>query len=156
MPRGGARAQSGPAPDPNALRRERPSDAAGWVTLPREGREEPAPMFPLIAPTQREYDVWDEMWAKPQAIMWDALGQEWEVAFFVRKMVEAEQPKASVELRKSIRQDLDSLGLSVQGMLRNRWKIDGATESAGSGDTSSASASARPSARDRMRVVKGA
>nr|BCD33705.1 hypothetical protein [Streptomyces violaceusniger] len=42
---------------------------------------------------------------------------------FCRKLAEAELPKASVELQKVVRQYLDSLGLSVQGMLRNRWKI---------------------------------
>lgn len=150
MPRGGARPQSGPAPDPNALRRDRPSDRADWVTLPHEGRPDPAPMFPLTEPTEREYEVWDEMWAKPQAVMWEALGQEWEVAFFIRKLVEAERPKASVELRKSIRQDLDSLGLSVQGMLRNRWRIASAAEPDAPVRPSD---SKRKSARDRLRAV---
>lgn len=150
MPRGGSRPQSGPAPDPNALRRDRPSDQAGWTTLPHEGRTTPAPMFPLTEPNDREYEVWDEMWAKPQAVMWEALGQEWEVAFFVRKLVEAERPRASVELRKSIRQDLDSLGLSVQGMLRNRWQIASSAEP--EAPTKNAHGK-RKSARDRLRVV---
>lgn len=154
MPRGGARTNSGPAPDPEALRRERPSDKDGWTVLPREGRTAPAPMFPLVSPTPREYEMWDEVWEKPQAIMWEELGQELEVAFFVRKLVEAEQPKASVELRKSIRQDFDSLGLSVQGMLRNRWKI---TEDAkDKPEETQDKPGGRKSSRDRMRVVKDA
>lgn len=54
MPRGGARVNSGPPPDPNALRRDRPSDAAGWTTLPAEGRRKAngaqaaAPTWPLL------------------------------------------------------------------------------------------------------------
>ncbi len=54
MPRGGARVNSGPPPDPNALRRDRPSDVAGWTTLPAEGRTDslgrpkPAPKWPLL------------------------------------------------------------------------------------------------------------
>lgn len=47
MPRGGARVNSGPPPDPNALRRERKSDQAGWTTLPAEGRKGRAPRWPL-------------------------------------------------------------------------------------------------------------
>lgn len=54
VPRGGARVNSGPAPDPNALRRDRPSDAAGWTTLPAEGRRRAdgkpsaSPRWPLL------------------------------------------------------------------------------------------------------------
>lgn len=49
MPRGGARANSGPPPDPNALRRERPSDKETWRTLPAEGRQGDPPAWPLLA-----------------------------------------------------------------------------------------------------------
>lgn len=47
MPRGGARVNSGPPPDPNALRRDRPSDKDGWTTLPAEGRKGRTPKWPL-------------------------------------------------------------------------------------------------------------
>lgn len=51
MPRGGARVNSGPPPDPNALRRDRKSDQAGWTTLPakRRGRTPRWPLKPDIA-----------------------------------------------------------------------------------------------------------
>src|SRR5690606_37383206 len=62
MPRGGARTVSGPPPDPNALRRDRPSDAAGWVILPAEGRPGDPPEWPLLWQTQREYDLWKREW----------------------------------------------------------------------------------------------
>ncbi|WP_037355428.1 hypothetical protein [Amycolatopsis orientalis] len=150
MPRGGARAVSGPPPDPNALRRERPSDAAGWTTLPREPEYQPPPEWPLIQATQREVEFWLDLWQRPQAIMWRQLDQTIEVAMFVRKLCEAEMPKASVELQKVVRQYLDSLGLSVQGMLRNRWRIEEADNSTPSAETKPT----RPSAKNRMRVVK--
>ncbi|TWE29931.1 hypothetical protein FHX69_2624 [Prauserella muralis] len=148
---------SGPAPDPNALRRDRPSDQAGWVTLPREGSDAPAPTWPLEDPTDREHDLWDDMWTRPQAVMWAALSQEYEVALFVRMLALAEQPGGSVERQKVVRQYLDSLGLSVQGMLRNRWRIaDAAPASTDEGPAPSrASTGRRPSARERMRVVNG-
>jgi hypothetical protein len=151
MPRGGARSVSGPPPDPNALRRNRAADLAGWTTLPRQVPYQPPPEWPLIVPNPREIEFWLDLWQKPQSVMWRQYDQAIEVAFFVRKMCEAELPKASVELRKSIRQDLDSLGLSVQGMLRNKWKIE---DELSSGPLpSEPSATPRKSARSRLKVV---
>lgn len=150
MPRGG-HAASGPPPDPNSLRQSRASNAAGWSTLPAEGRNGPAPEWPLVAQNDREVVLWDDLWSRPQAVAWEALDQRYEVAMFVRKLAEAELPKASVELQKVVRQYLDSLGLSVQGMLRNRWKVAPAVEEEQA--TPSAPAVRRPSARDRLKVV---
>ncbi|WP_433699089.1 hypothetical protein [Nocardiopsis sp. CA-288880] len=145
---------SGPAPDPDALRRNRPSDAAAWSTLPAEGRTGAPPEWPLIDVQPREWDLWRDLWSRPQAVMWERLSQELEVALFVRKLAEAEQPRASVELQKVVRQYLDSLGLSVQGMLRNRWRIT-APEQDDADDAPAPAAPARPSARSRLTVVHG-
>lgn len=157
MARGGARVVSGPAPDPMALRRNRPSDKAGWTLLPAEGRPGEAPDWPLTEPADRELRLWDELWERPQAVMWEELGQHLEVALFVRCLAEAEQPGAKVDVRKLARQYLDSLGLSVQGMLRNRWKISpgnpAAAEAALEDDVPETPAPRRASARDRMKVV---
>ncbi|MFF7310546.1 hypothetical protein [Streptomyces sp. NPDC008137] len=153
MPKGGARAVSGPAPDPNALRRNRPSDKAGWTTLPAEGRHGGPPAWPLSEMTDREFELWRDLWAKPQAVAWEALDQGYEVALFVRALAHAEQPDAKVDLQRIVRQYLDSLGLSVQGMLRNRWKIGPAAEVATSPEPAAEPAPRRPSARDRLRVV---
>lgn len=154
MPSGGARPRSGPPPDPQALRRDRPTQtAAGLVSLPFEGRQGPAPTWPLRDFTVREEELWLDLWRRPQAVMWEKLGQDYEVAFFVRKLSEAEVPKASVELRKSIRADFDSLGLSVVGMKRNGWQLtEPATEDSGS-DTPDVPK--KPSARSRLKVVGG-
>jgi hypothetical protein len=46
MASGGARATSGPSPDPEALRRDRKSDPK-WIDLPAEGRVGPPPEWPL-------------------------------------------------------------------------------------------------------------
>lgn len=156
MARGGARVVSGPAPDPMALRRNRPSDKAGWTLLPAEGRPGDAPDWPLTEPADRELRLWDELWERPQAVMWEELGQHLEVALFVRCLAEAERADAKVDVRKLARTYLDSLGLSVQGMLRNRWKIAPApaAEVAALEDVEpQAPAPRRKSARDRMKVV---
>ena len=96
--------------------------------------------------------MWGELWEKPQAIMWEQLGQVLEVALFTRTLIEAEQVDAKVDVRKLARQYLDSLGLSVQGMLRNRWKIVAPTPDVEELDEEDF-APVRRSARDRMKVV---
>ncbi|MEV8552571.1 hypothetical protein AB0L04_22480 [Streptomyces glaucescens] len=152
MPKGGARPVSGPPPDPTALRRNRPADKAGWTTLPAEGRVGGPPAWPLAAMTDREFELWRDLWTKPQAVAWESLDQGYEVALFVRALAQAEQPDAKVELQRVVRSYLDSLGLSVQGMLRNRWKV-AATEAEETPRPASGPASRRPSARDRLRIV---
>ncbi|MFH8805489.1 hypothetical protein ACH4F6_39110 [Streptomyces sp. NPDC017936] len=152
MPRGGARAVSGPPPDPNSLRQVKAAERGGWKTLPAEGRTGELPEWPLTEATDREWALWEDLWSKPQAVVWEEMGQELEVALFARTLAEAERPDARVDVKKMVRGYLDSLGLSVTGMLRNRWKIAPAagveteTEEA-------APAARRPSARDRLKVV---
>ncbi len=154
MPRGGARVVSGPPPDPNALRRDRPGDAATWTTLPAEGRAGDPPEWPLLEADGREWELWADLWGKPQAIMWERLGQLYEVAMCVRMLARAEQPKSSIELQKVVRQYLDSLGLSTQGMLRNRWRI-AANEVGERRDSRKTKASAGPSMKDRLKAIDG-
>lgn len=123
MAKGGARARSGPPPDPAALRRDRPSDKDGWTDLPAEGRKGKTPAFPLDAPTKRELQLWAEEWKRPQAIEWERNGQFLEVALFVRTFAGAESPKATAAERTLVRQQMDALGISLPGLLRNRWRI---------------------------------
>ena len=122
MASGGARARSGPAPDPNALRRDRPSDGE-WETLPAEGRLGDPPAWPLLGQTEREAELWIVMWAKPQAIIWERNGQEIEVALYVRNLTYVENPESSVTAGTLLRQQADSLGVTVPGMRSHRWKI---------------------------------
>lgn len=154
MPRGGARVVSGPPPDPNALRRDRPGDAATWTTLPTEGRLGEPPEWPLLEPDGREWELWADLWKKPQALMWERLGQWYEVAMCVRMLARAEQPKSSIELQKVVRQYFDSLGLSTQGMLRNRWRI-AANEVAEKRATKAVKVPAARSMRERLKAIDG-
>jgi hypothetical protein len=127
---GGARARSGPAPDPHALRRDRPSDQAGWTHLPAQGRQGSAPRWPLSRATRRELDLWEIEWRRPQAIMWEANHQEVEVALYVRTLRDAERPKAPVSVRTLVKQQQEALGVSLPGLLRNRWIIANTAEAA--------------------------
>lgn len=146
MPSGGARARSGPAPDPNALRRDRKDDAA-WVTLPAEGYTGGVPDFPLPRAIQfahffekskrvdvpdevetaavwdAELELWAELWRKPQAVMWKKLGLEFEVASYVRGFLESVKAEASAGLKTAVLRMSGEIGLSLPGMHQLRWKL---------------------------------
>lgn len=156
MPRGGARSNSGPPPDPSALRRERPSDRAGWTTLPAK-RVGPTPDWPLAdGPSRRERTLWQRLWRLPQAVAWERGRSELDVAMYVRLMVVAERspdPKDAAE----VRQWADRLGMNPASMLRLRWVV--ADDAVGQRRTARAAAKpvtpAGTSARDRLRALAG-
>jgi hypothetical protein len=145
---GGARSRSGPAPDPNALRRDR--DQSTWLHLPSAGRQGEAPAWPLVRPTRRELVLWEREWRRPQAIIWERHGQELLVALYVRSVVAAEKAKAPTYARKLVQQLMLDLGITEEGLLRHRWIID---------DEDSPVAEVRPtgteapSARARLKLV---
>jgi len=153
MVSGGARSRSGPAPDPTALRRDR--DVGEWTILPAEGRQGATPDWPLTEESVRESELWDVMWRRPQALMWERYGQEYEVALYVRRLTEAELMDSRVNLTTLVKQMADSLGLTTPGMRANRWRIaaDEVAERRESGGQPAESR--RRSARDRFKVVSG-
>ncbi len=118
----GSSSNSGPAPDPNALRRERDGDT--WLRLPAAGRSEPAPAWPLTGSTSRERTHWAREWARPQAIVWERLNLAVEVALYVRTLAVAERIDAGTNLRTLLKQQQEALGLSLPGLARNRWTIE--------------------------------
>lgn len=123
MTSGGARARSGPPPDRNALRNGR--SGADWIRLPASGRAGEPPAWPLAPKaTTRERQIWAELWKTPQALMWEAKGQELQVALYVRSLREAERPGASVASRTLLLRQEEYLGLSEPGLARNHWVID--------------------------------
>lgn len=155
MPRGG-HANSGPAPDPEALRRTRNTDAA-WHVLPVTGRPGPPPDWPLDELTDREAALWVTLWAKPQATRWEVLGQELEVALYVRRWVEAEKPGAPAAAVVVVRQLGEALGLTIPGLARNRWQIGSQpappAAAAGTGTEGPAPA-APPATSSRQRILR--
>ncbi len=149
MAKGGARARSGPAPDPDALRRDRRDDAS-WLTLPMAGRPGDPPDWPLASPTDRELELWAQEWRRPQALIWERNGQQVEVAMYVRTLVQAEGP-CPVALRALLVRQQEALGLSLTGLSRNRWRIEPRPEQ---GAPRSQGSAAKRSARSRLRVVR--
>lgn len=155
MPSGGARARSGPAPDPMALK---PNPATGeWISLP-PARSGPVPEWPLTTASEREAELWPPLWVKPQSVMWERYGQHLEVALYVRALAAVELPGAPVALFTVVRQMADSLGVTVPGLRANRWKIPAAAADDGAGPDVPAGRRAKvpprgPSARSRLTVI---
>lgn len=119
MAKGGARARSGPPPDPNSL-----TQADGeWTVLPAAGRQGDPPEWPLVDPTERELELWAIEWSRPQAVMWERERQMIGVAMYVRQLVDAERPDATTASRTLLKQLREDLGVSNSGLLRNRWRI---------------------------------
>lgn len=141
----------GPAPDPNALRRDRKDDA-GWVSLPSGGRPGVAPAWPLTGLTNRETELWESLWSKPQAILWEKNSQELEVALFVRRLAEVELPDAPVTLGVLVAKQMDQLLLTLPSMFRARVKV--ADDEVAARRESAPSVAS--SVRDRLKLANGA
>lgn len=171
MPSGGARARSGPAPDPNALRRDRKDDKA-WIDLPTVPLADvpsfPLPKIPIYyeyfedkkkvrefdeaateARWESERELWADLWSKPQAHMWAALGLKWQVAAYVRGYLESVGPDSNSGLKTAALRQEAELGLSTPGMNTLRWMI--ATDEVA--ERRDEVKPARQSSRDRLKVI---
>lgn len=154
MPSGGARARSGPPPDPNALRRNRKDDA-GWETLPAGGYDGDVPELPLDPCLPAESRLWVDLWRKPQAAMWAKFDLKYEVAAYVRAYVESTQPEAVAGLKTAVLRMATELGLSLPGMAALRWKFSSDEVGERREDRSEGAAVERQSARDRLKALNG-
>jgi len=79
---------------------------------------------------------------------WERNQQDIEVALYVRALVAAEDLDAKTPSRTLVKQLQEALGLSIPGLMRNRWRIIG-------GDIAEASKSDAKPARAGMKVVAG-
>jgi hypothetical protein len=123
----------GPAPDPNAIRRDRPSDQATWSELPRS-REGAPPEWPAYLgepqPGSMRATLWAELWSMPQAVMWERNRQHIEVAQHVDTLVAIQMgPPDGVRsdptptLRGLALRQQEALGLTSGALNRLRWRI---------------------------------
>jgi hypothetical protein len=147
MVSGGARARSGPGADPDSYR----SQNRDWIDLPASGFAGDIPEFPLPKATHyeryfengkkvevrdedateiawdAELELWEELWRKPQAQAWAALGLKFQVAAYVRAFLESVGAEASAGLKTAVLRMENELGLSIMGMKQNLWRLtDGA------------------------------
>lgn len=144
--RGGARWRSGPMGESNALRRK--PDARPWLDLPAEGFSGEVPGFPLaptavyeirregrrrvkvfdpaasLARQAQELSIWEDVWRKPQAVLWSRWGLEYQVAAYVRAFVESVEVGATAGLKTTVLRMSSEIGLSTDGMRSLRWRIE--------------------------------
>ena len=170
MASGGARARSGPAPNPDSYR----SLNKEWVELPAAGYSGEIPEFPLPRVSiyweywedkkkvrefdesatksfrEQEIDLWDELWRKPQAAAWASLGLKFQVASYVRAFLESVKADAVSGMKTAVLRMETELGLSVAGMRQNGWRISDGIASAPS---TAAPSSRKTSSGDWLKAV---
>jgi hypothetical protein len=142
----GGHARSGPAKDPNALRRSR--DNFTLRQLPRTPYAGPVPRFPLPPAVvtversdgkakwkefhpelsherrQREAAIWEWAWTLPQAHVWAQ--DSWrllDIAMWVRTQVACEAVDASAADKNSLHRFACKIGMGPDGLKENGWSI---------------------------------
>lgn len=93
-----------------------------WVILSPNPNVE-VPDFPLPDPRDREIQYWEKLWGTPQAAEWDRLGLVLSLAQYVRMSIDLEMPNAPAPALAVWRQYADSLGITITGLRKNRWKV---------------------------------
>lgn len=155
MTRGGARNRSGPQKDENSAR----SDRAGYklTALPAEGYAGPVPAWPLSRALKRELDVWRWLWSTPQACAWALESEAWRVrtvAMYARTSVRCEDRDVPASVLAQLHRLGDQIGMTTAGLAEMGWKVAPDEVSQRREENATKSPARRPSARDRMTVVK--
>lgn len=153
MPSGGARNRSGPQPDPNSLKSAK--RGISLTALPAGGYDGEVPDFPLPRPKARERELWSWAWRTPQAAAWSRESWRWQtVAMWVRTMARCELADATAADKNSLHRFADQIGMTPAGLVENGWRI--AADQLAEKRAEKEPAPSAPSARDRMRALRGA
>ena len=155
MPRGGARNRSGPPPSEESGR----SDRRGYklTALPAQGYEGPVPAFPLPEQSEREAEVWADLWRTPQACAWSMPSESWRVrtvALYARTVVRCESPEAGAALLSQLHRFADQIGMTTAGLAEMGWKV-AVDEVAGKREQQGPAAPPKASSRSKLKVVNG-
>ncbi len=150
MASGGARARSGPAPDPRSGR----SDSRGlsFELLPADGYRGRIPRFPLPriefcvftkvgekindpdgseSFADRERELWKWAWRTPQATVWKREPwRQYTVALWVRTAATCETQRATAADKTALLRLADQIGLTPAGLAANGWQIGSEGETA--------------------------
>jgi hypothetical protein len=152
MPKG-TNTNSGPPPDPNSLNSAR--RGLVFTALPAEGYDGGAPEFPLPECTYNETSLWLWAWRQPQAAAWAKEPWRWpNVALWVRTFIKCAAEDAKAAEVNSLHRLADEIGMSTSGLRLNGWKI--ASDQLAEKRAEKAPTPAAPSARDRMKALRGA
>jgi hypothetical protein len=126
--------------------------------LPAEGFTGEVPAFPLPDVSEREAQVWAEVWRSPQACAWSLPSESWRVptvALWVRVKVRCEDPDASASLYAQLHRFADQVGMTTAGLAEMGWvvaKDELSERREGAPDVEPAR---RKSSRDRLKAVGG-
>lgn len=158
MARGGARIGAGRPPSQSSLAEAIRLEGGAIRTLPRTRRGN-APAWPLGTnrATTAERAMWNALWKKPQAIVWDENQMHFQVAMYVRSFIEASELGASSARRTLLLQQENVLLLNPAALLRAGYRISiaGASQPAAATGTSGAVPLRKiPSSRGRLRAVE--
>jgi hypothetical protein len=96
------------------------------TALPAEGYDGPVPDFPLPAASDRELEVWAQLWATPQACAWSLPSERWripEIGYYTRTRVRCEDPQVSPSVMAQLHRLADRVGLSTAGLAEMGWKV---------------------------------
>lgn len=112
----------GPVPKKNAVNRN--PKLANTVVLPSEGRLGDPPSWPLL---MVEPAVWGDLWAMPQAVMWERMRSTRTVARYAFLLTLVENPSVDVNasVLSEVRQLEQQLGVTPKAMRDLRWEVAG-------------------------------
>ena len=114
---------SGPPPKDPATRARRNKPPTSAVQLPENGREGPAPEWPVGTGPESdlEHEMWEQLWATPQAAAWERMGLaiRYEVAHYIAFTLRGRTANADLERR----QISDRLGMNPLAMRRLGWEV---------------------------------
>lgn len=111
----------GPAPKPADQRVRRNAPMANTVKLPAEGRKGAAPKWPLHC---EKPEIWDELWALPQAVMWERQGWTRTLARYAKLVVDTERSdEVTGKELSEIRQLEIEFGITPKAMRHLQWEV---------------------------------
>jgi hypothetical protein len=119
--------------------------------LPAAGYQGKIPAYPLPEMSDREAEVWGELWRTPQAAAWSVEPWRWRVVgMYVRWSVRMEDAEANAALVSQVIRLGDQIGLTPAGLKENGWQIAAAESEQKATGTAGKS---RSSSRARLKVV---
>lgn len=144
----------GPPPKANGERRRRNAPRANTTLLPAGGRPGPAPEWPLGG---LPAEGWADIWARPQAVMWEKMGADEIVARYLllrEKIADPAYPESQNASFWNVLTNLeDRLGLTPTAMMRLQWEIEGTTVREDDDPETEGTGSRVDEVRARLKVV---
>ncbi len=111
-----------PKPDPSRPYSRHRDPRRGMLVLRADGCSLPAPKLPAGSWSPAERRLWRELWASPQAVMWDDSFTS-AVAMYVRHVTAVLEGRATAWMATEARFLGDRLGLTPMGLHGLGWRL---------------------------------